>query len=85
MALKPDNLPSRFTARNDVTGGLIKSRTEGQDSYAEGWDKIYSNDAPVRSYDTDSNRTVHTCVICLKKFLGDYARHCCKLCNVSEF
>lgn len=48
MAYTPPNYetPTRFTARNDVTGALIKSRAateEEQSAYAAGWDRIFSN------------------------------------------
>ena len=35
--------PKRFTATNDVTGALIKSRADGQDAYADGWSRIFGN------------------------------------------
>lgn len=35
--------PKRFTATNDVTGALIKSRADGQNAYADGWSRIFGN------------------------------------------
>lgn len=35
--------PTRFTAKNDVTGDLIKNKTSNQDAYASGWDRIFGN------------------------------------------
>ena len=40
MAIVNDT-PKRFTATNDVTGALIKSRPDNQDVYAEGWERIF--------------------------------------------
>lgn len=34
--------PKRYTAINNTTGDLIKSRTDAQDKYAAGWDLIFN-------------------------------------------
>lgn len=33
--------PKHITATNEVTGALIKTRTDNQDQYAKGWDAIF--------------------------------------------
>ena len=35
--------PKRFTAINDVTGSLIKSKSDNQDNYAKNWEVIFGN------------------------------------------
>lgn len=40
MAIVNDT-PKRFTATNDVTGALIKTKADNQDVYAEGWERIF--------------------------------------------
>ena len=34
--------PKRFTATNDVTGALIKSKSDNQDAYSKGYDLLKS-------------------------------------------
>ena len=41
--------PKRFTATNDSTGALIKSRPDNQDSYASGWDLIWGKKDKIES------------------------------------
>lgn len=38
--------PKRFTATNDITGALIKSRTSGQDAYSANYDAIFRKPQP---------------------------------------
>lgn len=33
--------PKRYTATNDVTGDLIKSKSGNQEAYSDGWDRIF--------------------------------------------
>lgn len=33
--------PKRYTATNDITGALIKSKADNQEAYASGWDRIF--------------------------------------------
>lgn len=40
MAIVNDT-PKRFTATNDVTGALIKTKADNQDAFAEGWERIF--------------------------------------------
>ena len=42
MAIVNDT-PKRFTATNDVTGALIKTKADNQDAFAEGWERIFGN------------------------------------------
>lgn len=42
MAIE-NTTPKRFTATNDVTGALIKSKADNQDTFAEGWERIFGN------------------------------------------
>ena len=30
--------------KNDITGDLIKSKTDGHEAYAKGWDKIFGKE-----------------------------------------
>tara|TARA_Y100000004_G_C8583213_1_gene273297 strand:+ start:249 stop:449 length:201 start_codon:yes stop_codon:yes gene_type:complete len=32
-----------MTTKNDVTGDLIRSKTDGQKAYSDGWDAIFGN------------------------------------------
>lgn len=34
--------PKRFTATNDITGALIKSKSDNQDAYSNGYDLLKS-------------------------------------------
>lgn len=36
-----NDTPKRFTATNDVTGALIKTKADNQDAFAEGWERIF--------------------------------------------
>ena len=40
MAIE-NTTPKRFTATNDVTGALIKTKADNQDAFAEGWERIF--------------------------------------------
>lgn len=42
MAIVNDT-PKRFTATNEVTGALIKTKADNQDAFAEGWERIFGN------------------------------------------
>jgi len=42
MAIE-NKTPKRFTAVNESTGALIKSRPDNQDVFAEGWERIFGN------------------------------------------
>ena len=40
MAIE-NTTPKRFTATNDVSGALIKTKADDQDAFAEGWERIF--------------------------------------------
>lgn len=40
-------MTERITAHSPVTGDLIKSRADGQEAYAQGWDAIFGKKAIV--------------------------------------
>ena len=40
MAIVNDT-PKRFTAVNESTGALIKTKADNQDAFAEGWERIF--------------------------------------------
>lgn len=42
MAIE-NKTPKRFTAVNESTGALIKSRPDNQEAFAEGWERIFGN------------------------------------------
>lgn len=42
MAIE-NRTPKRFTAVNESTGALIKSRPDNQEAFAEGWERIFGN------------------------------------------
>ena len=49
--------PKRFTAKNDVTGDLIKNKTSNQDAYASGWDRIFGNKNKVEEQEVEQLTT----------------------------
>jgi len=42
--------PKRFTATNDVTGALIKSKTDNHEAYANGYEILKNGVAQVNNY-----------------------------------
>ena len=53
MAIE-NKTPKRFTAVNESTGALIKSRPDNQDVFAEGWERIFGNKKKEESVDERS-------------------------------
>ena len=53
MAIVNDT-PKRFTAVNESTGALIKSRPDNQDVYAEGWERIFGKKQKEEDVDVSS-------------------------------
>jgi hypothetical protein len=47
--------PKHFTATNDITGALIKTRTDGQSNYASGWDLLWGKGKQNDLDNTDAN------------------------------
>ena len=53
MAIE-NKTPKRFTAVNESTGALIKSRPDNQEAFAEGWERIFGNKKKEENVDVSS-------------------------------
>lgn len=71
-----------MTARNDVTGDLIQTKTATDDKYAEGWERIFGKNK-VASDTATCNQSVEStlCDICGKELnkVGECAWTSCPL------
>jgi len=50
--------PTRYTATNDVTGDLIKSKSGNQEAYSDGWDRIFGKKNKLE--ESDETTTNHS-------------------------
>ena len=53
MAIE-NKTPKRFTAVNESTGALIKSRPDNQEAFAEGWERIFGKKQKEEDVDVSS-------------------------------